>query len=96
MRSAMRSADMPGPGSRFGQDVTMRHFCVCARRDRAERARTAGGNAGADGEIVAEWSCRLSLAEEMMQRPVAVTDLERVGSRDRRGDIVLGLRGPLP
>ena len=31
MRSAMRSADMPGPGSRFGHDVTMRHFIVCAR-----------------------------------------------------------------
>ena len=27
----MRSADMPGPGSRFGQEVTMRHFIVCAR-----------------------------------------------------------------
>src|SRR5665647_628480 len=31
MRSAMRSADRPGPGSRFGQDVTMRHLTVCAR-----------------------------------------------------------------
>ncbi len=31
MRSAMRSADMPGPGSRFGHEVTMRHFTVCAR-----------------------------------------------------------------
>ena len=31
MRSAMRSADMPGPGRRFGHEVTMRHFCVCAR-----------------------------------------------------------------
>ena len=27
----MRSADMPGPGSRFGHDVTMRHLTVCAR-----------------------------------------------------------------
>src|SRR5262249_17713819 len=31
IRSAMRSADMPGPGSRLGQEVTMRHFCVCPR-----------------------------------------------------------------
>ena len=31
MRSATRSADMPGPGSRFGHDVTMRQRCVCAR-----------------------------------------------------------------
>src|SRR5664280_977655 len=31
MRLAMRSADRPGPGSRFGQDVTMRHLTVCAR-----------------------------------------------------------------
>ena len=31
MRVAMRSADMPGPGSRFGHEVTMRHFSVCAR-----------------------------------------------------------------
>jgi hypothetical protein len=30
-RSAMRSADIPGPGNRFGQDVTMRHFCAWAR-----------------------------------------------------------------
>ena len=31
MRVAMRSADMPGPGRRFGQEVTMRHFSVSAR-----------------------------------------------------------------
>src|SRR6185437_5579684 len=33
MRWATRSADMPGPGSRFGQDVTMRqrNVPVCAR-----------------------------------------------------------------
>ncbi len=31
MRSATRSADMPGPGRRFGQEVTMRHFSVSAR-----------------------------------------------------------------
>src|SRR5664279_34651 len=31
MRVAMRSADRPGPGSRFGQEVTMRHLTVCAR-----------------------------------------------------------------
>ena len=28
MRSATRSADMPGPGSRFGHDVIMRHIRV--------------------------------------------------------------------
>ena len=31
MRSATRSADMPGPGSRFGHEVTMRQRRVCAR-----------------------------------------------------------------
>ena len=31
MRSATRSADMPGPGRRFGQEVTMRQRFVCAR-----------------------------------------------------------------
>ena len=31
MRSATRSADMPGPGSRFGHDVTMRQRRVAAR-----------------------------------------------------------------
>ena len=31
MRSATRSADMPGPGSRFGHDVTMRQRVVAAR-----------------------------------------------------------------
>ena len=31
MREATRSADRPGPGRRFGQEVTMRHLCVCAR-----------------------------------------------------------------
>src|SRR3954470_24452040 len=31
MRSATRSADMPGPGKRFGQEVTMRQRLVWAR-----------------------------------------------------------------
>jgi hypothetical protein len=30
MRSATRSADMPGPGRRLGHDVTMRQRTVCA------------------------------------------------------------------
>lgn len=30
MRSATRSADMPGPGKRFGHDVTIRKRAVCA------------------------------------------------------------------
>ena len=45
MRSATRSADMPGPGRRFGQEVTMRHFCVCARA--IEGAASAAGGAPA-------------------------------------------------
>ena len=44
MRSATRSADMPGPGRRFGHDVTMRQRLPCARAtdgrgERAARAR---------------------------------------------------------
>ena len=31
MRSATRSADMPGPGRRFGHEVTMRQRFACAR-----------------------------------------------------------------
>ena len=31
MRAATRSADRPGPGSRFGHDVTMRQRRVSAR-----------------------------------------------------------------
>ena len=38
----MRSADMPGPGSRFGQEVTMRHFSVSARAI-GRRGESAGG-----------------------------------------------------
>jgi hypothetical protein len=30
MRSAMRSADIPGPGSRFGREVTICQRIVCA------------------------------------------------------------------
>ena len=44
MRSATRSADMPGPGSRFGHDVTMRQRLVCARA--TEGAATAPSSAG--------------------------------------------------
>ncbi len=32
--SATRSADMPGPGRRFGHEVTIFHFKVLARADR--------------------------------------------------------------
>ena len=37
----MRSADMPGPGSRFGHDVTMRHFMRLRLRDRRRGDQTA-------------------------------------------------------
>ncbi len=41
MRSATRSADMPGPGRRFGHEVTMRQRRVCARA--MEGAARVGG-----------------------------------------------------
>ena len=39
MRSATRSADMPGPGNRFGHDVTMRQRLVWAQRQRGSGER---------------------------------------------------------
>ena len=50
MRSAMRSADMPGPGSRFGHEVTMRHFSGLRAGDR-RRGQRAGERAGGDDEF---------------------------------------------
>ncbi len=46
MRSATRSADMPGPGSRFGHDVTMRHFSVCAAAIAGAASDAGGGRSG--------------------------------------------------
>ena len=47
MRSATRSADMPGPGSRFGHDVTMRQRRVCARAMWGAASAAASAAAGA-------------------------------------------------
>ncbi len=82
MRSAMRSADMPGPGRRFGHEVTMRQRFVCARA--MEGAARRGASDGGANEVAA---CELGHARllppgvEMMHRAVAVADGEFVRMR---------------
>ena len=41
----MRSADMPGPGSRFGHEVTMRHLGSLGAGDRGRGEDAGGGGA---------------------------------------------------
>src|SRR3954467_7205425 len=88
IRSATRSADMPGPGRRFGQEVTMRQRLVCARA--IEGAASAGASAAARMRVrrVGFGCSCLSLRDmgrllppgvEMMHRAVAVADRELVG-----------------
>ena len=98
MRSATRSADMPGPGRRFGQDVTMRQRRVCARAT-AGAARAPLLRRAKTVRRLMFVMCRslLRLARrrspprvKMMHRAVARADLEAVGRRDRGGDV--GLR----
>src|SRR5689334_10755856 len=89
-RSAIRSADMPGPGSRFGHEVTMRHLTPCARA-------TAGmASAPARPAVIARRRVMWLMGSspncvEMMQRAGAVPDLERAGRGDGAGDECLGL-----
>ena len=91
MRSATRSADMPGPGRRFGHEVTMRQRFVCARatdgaaiaparpsrRRRATRLR----------RVKRVMLCLLPPGVKVMRRPVPLPDLELVGRRDRVGHV---------
>src|SRR4051812_18301508 len=89
-RSAMRSADMPGPGSRLGHEVTIFHFTVCARA--TEGIAIAPARAAAAERRVILLMASSPVRVKMMQRAVAVADLEPVGGRDRGVDV--GFRGP--
>jgi hypothetical protein len=74
MRSATRSADMPGPGRRFGHDVTIFHFTVWARAiEGIAIAPKAPVTTAVRRVILVMGSSPESV--EMMQRPVALADL---------------------
>ena len=68
MRSATRSADMPGPGRRFGHEVTMRQRRVWAvAMLGAASVAAARGGAGADqfpSRDVASWLAPGSFCSE--------------------------------
>src|SRR6185503_992426 len=93
MRSATRSADIPGPGSRFGHDVTMRQRLPCARA-------TEGAAIAAAPTAPATRLRRVSLVMvrslppgmKMMRRAAALADRKLVGGRDRGGDVGFGVR----
>ena len=90
MRSATRSADMPGPGSRFGQEVTMRHFSVSARAIEGAATAPASVTPAPDERNGVAWvMAALHRCVEMMQRPVAVADLECIGAGDGGSDVAL-------
>src|SRR5215470_13379502 len=95
MRSATRSADMPGPGRRFGQEVTMRHC-------RLSPSAIPGAATAPTAMVPAPSSLRretlVALVSvmrsppmmKMMHRPAAGSDVEPFRRRNRGGDIVLG------
>src|SRR5687768_4494577 len=86
MRSATRSADMPGPGRRFGQEVTIFHFTVCARAiDGIAIAPRAPVVTAARRVILVMWSSPECV--EVMQRPMALADFYGVGFGDGGGHV---------
>ncbi len=93
MRSATRSADMPGPGSRFGHDVTMRQRLRLRARDR-RRGEPCGERGCRRRDCAVMSLLMIVLAHhqcvEMMHRPVPVADRELVRRAPiARGDIIL-------
>src|SRR6188472_92079 len=98
MRSATRSADMPGPGNRFGQDVTIRQRTDCAWATfgiaTAPAARAPPPTSFRRDSLlmmVPKISARQVRAPlegvEVMDRAMAMADVEAVGRSDRRTDI---------
>src|SRR3954471_15272227 len=89
IRSAMRSADSPGPGRRFGHDVTMRQRLPCARA--TEGAANVAVPAAISVRRVGVMNCLLPPGMKVMHRAMALPDLELVGTADRLGDVLLGV-----
>src|ERR1043166_381233 len=94
MRSATRSADMPGPGRRFGHDVTMRHLTGAARAT----AGAASPPTAAGPDFISLRRVSVGMASpssppgvKMMHGAVARPDREPVGAGDRERHIGLGL-----
>src|SRR4051812_1831096 len=81
----MRSADMPGPGSRLGHEVTIFHFTVCACATTGiviAPARTAA----AERRVILLMTSS-PMRVKMMQRAVAMPNCEPVGGPDRGRDV---------
>src|SRR5262249_6936823 len=92
MRSATRSADMPGPGSRVGHDVTMRQRRVCARATAGmAMAAPAPATTKSFRREISDMACLQNFTSpplmEMMHRAVTLADGEFVGSTDRVRDV---------
>src|SRR5207302_9385109 len=94
IRSATRTADMPGPGSRLGHEVTMRHLTGAARAT----AGAASTPARAGPAFISLRRVILAMASpswppsvKMMHRPMARTDREPVGAGDRQRHVSLRL-----
>src|SRR4051812_50132725 len=96
MRSATRSADRPGPGRRFGQEVTMRQRRVCARAmEGAASAAAAVARPASERRVSLDMRALLPPGVKMMHGAVAVADGQFVGGRNRGGDIGFCVRGGL-
>src|SRR3954463_3081279 len=91
IRSATRSADMPGPGRRFGHDVTIFHFTFCARAMDGIATLPASP---APAAMALRRGILLIVSSpvrvKMMQRAAAVADLQFVGRGDGGGDVIFG------
>src|SRR6185369_8549507 len=90
IRSATRSADMPGPGRRFGQEVTMRQRLVCARAmEGAARlpASVAPATPAKLRRVSLVMRVLLPVGVKMMHGAVAMADGQFIRCGDRRGDI---------
>jgi hypothetical protein len=88
----MRSADIPGPGKRFGHDVTIRSFFVCARATDGAAIAPAKLEPTRPAAMVRRVIFVMSspVSVEMMERTVAVADFKFVGGGDAGGDVILG------
>src|SRR5262245_22423013 len=100
IRSATRSADIPGPGSRFGHEVTMRQRRLCAIASEGTASAPAVPKAAAltrrrrvivrmFGSFVLSMIGSPPLMK-MMHWSVAGPDLQAVGRLDRGGDVAFG------
>src|SRR6185295_17755124 len=87
IRSATRSADRPGPGRRFGQEVTMRQRLACARATEGAASVAAAAAMLSERRVSLVMGALLPPGVEMMHGALAVADAEFVGGSNRGGDI---------